>query len=84
MTLAVPFAMESSKYGPESGRSDGKRADRLHLYPTDDLKCLWMEAGILTYRLCTRQYKCDTCSLDEALREGPAEAGLQAAEVSPS
>jgi glycine cleavage system H protein len=32
------------------------------------LPCIWMTAGVLAYRLCDRQYDCDRCPLDAALR----------------
>lgn len=32
--------------------------------------CIWMSAGVLTYKLCPRNYECDSCPLDVALREG--------------
>lgn len=31
-------------------------------------RCVWMEAGILSYLLCDRQFDCDHCPLDEAMR----------------
>ena len=40
-----------------------KRADASHSPP-----CLWMSAGVLTYRLCDRDFDCDDCPLDAALR----------------
>jgi glycine cleavage system H protein len=42
-------------------------------------KCVWMTAGVLNYRLCDRQYDCDHCLVDTALREGKAPAGGVAA-----
>ena len=30
--------------------------------------CVWMSAGILAYRLCDRNYECEKCPLDAALR----------------
>lgn len=32
--------------------------------------CVWMSAGLLTYRLCDREYDCEHCPLDVALRGG--------------
>lgn len=32
--------------------------------------CLWMSAGLLTYRLCDRDFDCARCPLDAALRRG--------------
>lgn len=31
-------------------------------------RCVWMEAGILSYLLCDREFECDHCPLDEAMR----------------
>ncbi len=33
----------------------------------DALPCIWMAAGILSYRLCDRSYDCENCPLDAAL-----------------
>ncbi|MFB3908093.1 MAG: hypothetical protein ACE15D_06795 [Candidatus Eisenbacteria bacterium] len=33
-------------------------------------KCVWMSAGVLSFRLCDRGYDCDHCLVDQALREG--------------
>lgn len=32
--------------------------------------CVWMTAGLLSYKLCDRQFDCDHCPLDAALRGG--------------
>ncbi len=55
-------------------RRSPRAAGRLQLYPARELKCLWMLAGVLTYRLCARSHECDSCPLDRALRGGPAGA----------
>lgn len=34
----------------------------------DAAPCVWMEAGILAYRLCDRGFDCENCPLDAALR----------------
>jgi glycine cleavage system H protein len=34
----------------------------------DEMGCIWMNAGILSYRLCDREFECDTCALHAALR----------------
>jgi len=31
-------------------------------------RCIWMTAGILSYQLCDRQFDCDHCPLDSAMR----------------
>lgn len=49
--------------------------------------CVWMLAGVLTYRLCDRAYECERCALDAALRGvEPAAAGdpLESADPAPA
>ena len=31
------------------------------------IPCLWMQAGVVVYKLCDRDYDCDHCPFDEAL-----------------
>ena len=38
--------------------------------PAGRLPCLWMTAGLISFRLCDREYDCDRCPLDAALRGG--------------
>jgi glycine cleavage system H lipoate-binding protein len=38
-------------------------------------RCVWMEAGILSYLLCDREFDCDHCPLDEAMRSHFSTAG---------
>jgi glycine cleavage system H protein len=33
--------------------------------------CVWMDAGILTYKLCDRGFDCEHCPLDAAIRGAP-------------
>lgn len=40
-----------------------------------DRPCLWMTAGLLSYRLCDRDFDCERCPLDAALRGEPLPAG---------
>lgn len=35
-----------------------------------ELPCIWMLAGVLSYRLCDRNYDCEACELFHALRGG--------------
>jgi len=46
--------------------------------PPEELRCVWMSAGIVSYQLCDRQFDCDNCPLDAAMRKhclAPAAAG---------
>jgi len=33
-------------------------------------ECIWMKAGVIAYRLCTRNYDCKNCEFDQALIDG--------------
>ena len=46
-----------------------KASKKNPLIPTDDERCIWMAAGILTYRLCDHTCDCDDCPLDAAMRK---------------
>ena len=39
------------------------------LIPPGELRCVWMEAGILSYQLCELEFVCEKCPLDLALRQ---------------
>jgi glycine cleavage system H lipoate-binding protein len=38
------------------------------LVPDSAQPCLWMSAGLLSYKLCDRDFQCDSCPLDVGLR----------------
>jgi glycine cleavage system H lipoate-binding protein len=38
------------------------------LLARDSQRCVWMQAGLLTYQLCDREFECESCPLDAALR----------------
>lgn len=40
--------------------------------PAGSPPCVWMCAGLLTYKLCDRDFDCERCPLDAALRGEPA------------
>lgn len=40
------------------------------LAPPKDEQCVWMAAGVLTYKLCNKEFQCETCKLHLALAEG--------------
>jgi hypothetical protein len=35
--------------------------------PPEELQCIWMTAGVLTYKLCNRRFDCEHCLLHQAL-----------------
>lgn len=48
-----------------------KRTKRQKLVPTSQGQCIWVDAGVISYRLCTLNYQCERCSLHQALVDGP-------------
>ena len=54
-----------------------ENATRRHLAPKKN-RCVWMEAGILSYLLCDREFDCDRCPLDEAMRSHFSGSGRKA------
>ena len=47
---------------------DEKEPRNTPLLPEGALPCVWMTAGMVAYKLCTRDYDCENCPLDVALR----------------
>jgi len=35
--------------------------------PANEKKCIWMESGAVTYKLCNNHYQCNTCQFDMAM-----------------
>jgi glycine cleavage system H lipoate-binding protein len=36
---------------------------------TEEKPCIWMKAGVVAYRMCTRDYDCKSCEFDQALMD---------------
>ncbi len=45
-----------------------KKKNYYQLIPKEDLKCVWMTAGMLSYKLCKYSLQCEKCPLDWELR----------------
>ena len=53
--------------------------------PNGEEKCIWMEAGVIDYKLCNYYYNCHTCPFDKAMKQAAdknAAARLQGLELS--
>jgi len=50
---------------------DGKKS-HYQLIPEKELKCVWMAAGLLSYKLCKYDLQCEKCPLDWELRNQSA------------
>lgn len=46
-----------------------KERELMEVIPAWERKCRWMEIGIVSYKLCTRNYECSSCPLEQALIE---------------
>jgi len=50
--------------------NENQDQERFRLIPEGELRCVWMMAGVLSYRLCDRGYDCARCALDRVMRGG--------------
>ena len=56
------------------------------LIPEEERKCVWMATGFISYKLCDRSYQCETCPLDQAIKNeelGEDDLGTPCGKVSP-
>ncbi len=42
--------------------------------PEGEFNCIWTDAGLVSYKLCDRNYECDACPFDQAMRQKSAPA----------
>jgi len=49
--------------------SDSESKKQYPIVPSNELRCVWMTAGVLSYQLCERRFECEQCPLDIALRQ---------------
>ncbi len=52
---------------------DPGKHDRHPIIPDDERKCVWMEEGLISFKICDRGMSCESCPLDQALRGSNAE-----------
>ena len=51
------------------------------LIPKEERKCVWMTTGLISYKLCERNYQCEFCPFDQAIKnEESGEGDLQESE----
>ena len=50
-----------------------KQESSLKVVPPDKKPCIWMEAGVVSYKLCYNSYDCTTCDYDHALQQKVAQ-----------
>jgi len=54
-----------------------KKAAGFKMVPGTEEKCIWMEAGVIDYKLCNNYYNCHTCAFDKAMKE-PSDRNAEA------
>ena len=42
--------------------------ESMKIVPAGKKKCVWMEAGVVSYKLCDNNYDCPTCAYDHAMQ----------------
>lgn len=42
--------------------------ESMKIVPPGKKKCVWMEAGVVSYKLCDKNYDCATCAYDQGLQ----------------
>jgi hypothetical protein len=42
--------------------------ESMKIVPPGKKKCVWMEAGVVSYKLCDNNYDCSTCQYDHAMQ----------------
>lgn len=53
------------------------KAKSIHypLIPKEERKCIWMLIGFISYKLCDRDYQCEQCCFDQAMKNGASVEG---------
>lgn len=57
-----------------------KTTSGLRVIPTGERKCIWMDAGVVSYKLCTNQFQCNICEFDHAMSNRAAQSKIEAQE----
>jgi len=39
-----------------------------HMIPEEEKQCVWMTTGLISYKLCDRDYRCEECLFDQVMR----------------
>jgi len=39
------------------------------MIPPEEIKCIWMDGGVIGYKLCDRKYECEGCPFDLVIRQ---------------
>ncbi|UCH97535.1 MAG: glycine cleavage system protein H [Candidatus Aminicenantes bacterium] len=56
----------------------------MKVIPTGERKCIWMDAGVVSYKLCTNQFQCNLCEFDRAMSSRAQQAKAEVQEYKPT
>ncbi len=45
-----------------------QQKESFKIVPPGRKKCVWMEAGVVSYKLCDNNFDCPTCTYDQAMQ----------------
>jgi glycine cleavage system H protein len=45
------------------------------MIPEEERKCTWMTTGFISYKLCDRNYQCEICPFEQAIKNGESGEG---------
>jgi glycine cleavage system H lipoate-binding protein len=46
-----------------------EKKDKHRVIPENESDCIWMKAGLVSYKLCDRNYDCENCAFDIVMRQ---------------
>jgi glycine cleavage system H lipoate-binding protein len=46
-----------------------KKRESMRIVPAGKKKCVWMEAGVVSYKLCDNNFDCSTCLYDHGMQD---------------
>ena len=55
-------------HNPAFNGSKHMNKKECHLIPEKEKKCVWMTTGLISYKLCAHDYRCETCIFDQVMR----------------
>ena len=74
----LPEALSSEETHKE--KEEIEMATNKKIESAEEKQCIWMKAGVVSYRICTHDYDCATCEFNQMLM-GSAAPGMEAGEV---
>ena len=61
-----------------------EKVQGMKVIPTGERKCIWMDAGVVSYKLCTNQFQCNLCDYDRAMSNRAKQAKEESRDYKPT